>query len=117
MYTSMDILIQLADIKKGGSPDSNLNFYDQVVRVGKGWVEHEFVLFIICRIATWNKVAKWVTILQDKMSHTQVKLYREKSFKRCCLDQKPFVKVWMKRQQFVTTYSRVRFINIFTTVS
>ncbi len=43
-----------------------MNFYDQVVRVGKGWVEHEFVIFIICRIATWNKVAKWVNILQDK---------------------------------------------------
>ncbi len=33
------------DTKKGGSPDRNLNFYDQVVRVGKGWVKHEFVLF------------------------------------------------------------------------
>jgi hypothetical protein len=55
------------DIKKGGSLDSNLNFYDQVVRVGKGWVEHEFVLFIIGHIATWNKVAKWVNVLQDKM--------------------------------------------------
>ncbi len=53
------------DIKRGGSPDSNLNFYDQMVRVEKGWVEHEFVLFIICCIATWNKVAKWVNILQD----------------------------------------------------
>jgi hypothetical protein len=36
----------------GGSPDSNLNFYDQVVRVEKGWVEQEFVLFIQCRITT-----------------------------------------------------------------
>jgi hypothetical protein len=53
------------DIKSGGSPDSNLNFYDQMVRVEKGWVEHEFVLFIICHITTWNKVAKWVNILQD----------------------------------------------------
>jgi hypothetical protein len=53
------------DIKRGGSPDSNLNFYDQVFRVGKERVEHEFMLFIICRIATWNKVAKWVNILQD----------------------------------------------------
>ncbi len=25
------------DIKRGGSADSNLNFYDQVVRVEKGW--------------------------------------------------------------------------------
>ncbi len=59
MYTSMNILIESGDIKRGKGPDSNLKFYDQVVRVGKGWVEHEFVLFIICRIATWNKVAKW----------------------------------------------------------
>jgi len=44
----------------GGSPDSNLNFYDQMVRVEKGWVEQEFVLFIHCRIATWSRVAKWV---------------------------------------------------------
>ncbi len=63
----MDILIYSVDIKRGGSPDSNLNFYDQMVRVGKGWVEHEFVLFIICHIATWNKVAKWVYILQDTL--------------------------------------------------
>ncbi len=53
------------DIKRGGSLDSNLNFNDQVVRVVKGWVEHEFVLFIICRIATWHKVAKSVNILQN----------------------------------------------------
>jgi hypothetical protein len=46
------------DIKSGGSPDSNLNFYDQMVRVEKGWMEHEFVLFIICRIATYDNVAK-----------------------------------------------------------
>jgi hypothetical protein len=67
MYTSMDILIYSVDIKRGGSPDSNMNFYDQMVKVGKGWVEHEFVLFIICRIATWNKVAKWIYILQDTL--------------------------------------------------
>jgi hypothetical protein len=30
----------------GGSPDSSLNFYDLMVRVEKGWVEQEFVLFI-----------------------------------------------------------------------
>jgi len=49
----MDILIYAVDIKTGGSPDSNLNFYDQMVTVGKGWVEYdEFVLFIICCIAT-----------------------------------------------------------------
>jgi hypothetical protein len=69
MYTSMDILIQPVDIKRGG-PDSNLNFYDQMVRVEKGWVEHEFVPFIICCIATWNRVAKWVNILQDKVAYS-----------------------------------------------
>ncbi len=53
------------DTKRGGSPNSNLNFYDQMVRVEKGWVKHEFVLFIICCIATLNKVAKWVNILAD----------------------------------------------------
>jgi hypothetical protein len=37
----MNILIQLVDIKRGGSSDSNLNFYDQMVRVEKGWVEQE----------------------------------------------------------------------------
>jgi len=40
------------DIKRDGSQGSNLNFYDQVVRVEKGWVEQEFVLFIHCHIAT-----------------------------------------------------------------
>jgi len=39
------------DIKRGGSQDSNLNFYDQVVRMEKGWLEQEFVLFIHCCIA------------------------------------------------------------------
>ncbi len=73
MYTSMNILILSVDIKKGRSPDINLNFYDQVVRVGKGWVEHEFVLFIICRIATWSKVAKWVNILQDSFNFAPVR--------------------------------------------
>jgi hypothetical protein len=48
------------DIKMAGSSDSNLNFYDQVVRVEKGWVEQEFVLFIhFCIIAAWSRVAKW----------------------------------------------------------
>jgi len=51
-----------------------LNFYDQMVIVEKGWVENEFVLFITCRIATWNKVAKWVNILQDTsyITHTDI---------------------------------------------
>ncbi len=61
----MNILIWSVDIKRGGSLDSNLNFYDHVVRVEKGWVEQEFVLFIHCRIATWSRVAKWLNILQD----------------------------------------------------
>jgi hypothetical protein len=52
-------------IKQGGYPDSNLNFYDQVVRMEKGWAEHELVLFITCHIATWKQVAKLVNILQD----------------------------------------------------
>ena len=46
----MNILIQSVDIKKGGSPDSNRNFYDQVIRVEKGWVEQEFVLLIIAAL-------------------------------------------------------------------
>ncbi len=45
-------------MKRGGSLDSNLNFYDQMIRVEEGWVEHEFVLFIICCIAACNKVEK-----------------------------------------------------------
>ncbi len=56
------------DIKRGGSPDSNLNLYDQIVRVKKGWVEQEFVLFIHSRIATRSRVAKWVNITQDNCS-------------------------------------------------
>jgi hypothetical protein len=35
-----------------------------MVRVEKEWVEHEFVLFVICWIATWNKIAKWVNIIE-----------------------------------------------------
>ncbi len=32
------------DIKRGGSPDSNLNFYDKVVRVEKGgWNKSLFI--------------------------------------------------------------------------
>jgi hypothetical protein len=34
----MNILHLSVDIKRGESPDSNLNFHDQVVRVEKGWV-------------------------------------------------------------------------------
>jgi hypothetical protein len=35
-------------IKRGGSPDSDLDFlWDQVVKVEKGWVEQEFVLLVI----------------------------------------------------------------------
>jgi hypothetical protein len=34
----MNILYLSVDIKRGESPDSNLNFHDQVVRVEKGWV-------------------------------------------------------------------------------
>jgi hypothetical protein len=49
----MNILYLSVDIKRGESPDSNLNFHDQEVRVEKGWVETEFVLFLInCHIAT-----------------------------------------------------------------
>jgi hypothetical protein len=40
-------------------------FSDQVVKVGKGWVGQEFVLFDHRSIAKWNRVAKWVNILQD----------------------------------------------------
>ncbi len=47
--------------------NSNLSFCDQMVRVEKGWVENEFVLFVICQITTWNKVSKWVNILQDSI--------------------------------------------------
>ncbi len=55
------------DIKRDGSPDSNLNFYDQVVRVEKkdGWSK-SLCSFIHCHIATWSRVAKWVNILQDR---------------------------------------------------
>ncbi len=31
----------------------------------KGGWSMSFVLFVICNIVTWNKVAKWVNILQD----------------------------------------------------
>jgi hypothetical protein len=65
MYTPTDILIWSVYIKRGVSPDRNLNFYDQMVRVEKRWVEYVFELFIICHIATWNKVAKCVNMLQD----------------------------------------------------
>jgi hypothetical protein len=37
-------------IKRGGSPNSDLDFYDQVVIVEKGWVEQEFVLLIIAAL-------------------------------------------------------------------
>ncbi len=53
------------DILKGvGAQIVIWTFYDQVVKVEKGWVEQEFVLLII-NIAKWNRVAKWVNILQD----------------------------------------------------
>jgi hypothetical protein len=55
----MNILIKSVDIKRVGSPDSNLNFYDQVVGVGKGWVEHEIVLFIICRMKQGCQMSKY----------------------------------------------------------
>jgi hypothetical protein len=34
----------------GGSPDSDLDFYDQVVKVEKGLVEQELVLLIIAAL-------------------------------------------------------------------
>jgi hypothetical protein len=34
-------------IKRGGSQESDLNYYDQVVKVGEGWVGLELVLLII----------------------------------------------------------------------
>jgi hypothetical protein len=33
--------------KRGGSQDSDLDLYDQVVNVGEEWVEPAFVLLII----------------------------------------------------------------------
>jgi hypothetical protein len=33
--------------KRGGSQNIDLDFYDQVVKVGEGWVELEFELVII----------------------------------------------------------------------
>jgi len=33
--------------EKGSSPGSNLNFYDQMVREEKGWVEHEFLCSLL----------------------------------------------------------------------
>jgi hypothetical protein len=30
--------------------DSDLDFYEQVVKVGKGWVEQEFVLLIMAAL-------------------------------------------------------------------
>ncbi len=63
------------DIKRGASPDSNLNFYHQMVKVYKAWVEHDFVLFIICRIDIWNKVAKWVNILQDRSEQFHMMIF------------------------------------------
>jgi hypothetical protein len=36
-----------------------------MVKVGKGWVKQEFVLLNHCSFAKWNRVAKWVNILQD----------------------------------------------------
>jgi hypothetical protein len=37
-----------------------------MVKVEKGWVEQEFVLFNHFSVAKWKGVAKWVNILQDK---------------------------------------------------
>ncbi len=66
----MDNLIQSVDPKilKGvGAQIVIWTFYDQVVKVGKGWVEQDFALFNNCSIAKWSRVAKWVNILQDSI--------------------------------------------------
>ncbi len=44
---SLDPVSGTLNMKRGGSQDSNLELYDQVVKVGEGWVELEFVLHII----------------------------------------------------------------------
>ncbi len=44
---SLDPVSGSLNMKRGGSQDSNLELYDQVVKVGEGWVELEFVLLII----------------------------------------------------------------------
>ncbi len=46
-------------IDGGGSQDSYLEPYDQVVKVGEGWVDLEPVLLSNCQ------VAKWANILLD----------------------------------------------------
>jgi hypothetical protein len=44
---SLDPVSGTLNVKRGGSQDSNIELYDQVVKVGEGWVELEFVLRIV----------------------------------------------------------------------
>ncbi len=47
IHESLDPVSRSQNIKSGGSQDRNLEFYDQGVKVGEGWVELELVHLII----------------------------------------------------------------------
>ncbi len=60
-------------IKRGGSHDS-YSFYDQVVKVGEGWVELELVLLIIAELAN-EYISHWIsTTICSVTSHERILL-------------------------------------------
>jgi hypothetical protein len=61
---SVDPLNWILKYGGGGGQDSNLEPYNQVVKVGEGWVDLDPGLLTLCR------VAKLVNILLDKTTAT-----------------------------------------------
>jgi len=62
----MDLLNRILKYKEDRGQDRNLEPYDQVVKVGVGWVDLEPLLLTIC----W--AAKWVNILLDTLIYLWV---------------------------------------------
>ncbi len=77
----MDLLRLIQKYSWGGGQDSNLKPYDQVVKVGEGWVDLEPVILTIC----W--VAKWVNILLDTrldvLFDKHASLFDKKALRNC----------------------------------
>ncbi len=55
IHESIAPLKWILKYQRAGSQDSNLEPYDQVVKVEEGWVDLEPVLLIICRVAKMSK--------------------------------------------------------------
>ncbi len=59
-------------LKGAGAQIVIWTFYDQAVKVEKGWVEQEFVLLIIAALPSEAGLPKWVNILLNIYNSRQL---------------------------------------------